>query len=342
MTGGTSDKTDGATQDSGMPGPAEIWAAARRLESVLPPSPIRRSEWLGRLTGKDVYLKLEGVQPTGSFKVRGAYNKVLSLRSSIGRHSGTPPSGVVTASSGNHGAALALAARTVGVPVTVVVPETTSGAKMENMRSQGAEVLRYGAVYDDAEQEARRLADERRLSYVSAFADREVIAGQGTVAVEILGQIDRLGSIVAPVGGGGLISGVALAIKAVSPETQVLGVQPWASRPMYESFRAGRMVQVEHQPTLSEGTAGGIAESTLATVLRYVDDIVAVAEENIARAIRELALRERVVAEGAGALTTAALLSGVLPPDLPGPAVLLLSGSNVDPELLLRVLGSNG
>ncbi len=351
--------------------------AARRLAPILPPTPLRASLWLTRRADRPVYLKLESIQPTGSFKVRGAHNKVLSILERAGAHKGAgalkadaPAAtaaglgragarGVVTASSGNHGAALAMAGESVGLPVTVVVPEGTPRAKVENMTARGAKVVFHGAIWDDAEREALRLAataetgveelgpadtgGSRGAAYVSAFADREVIAGQGTIGLEILAQLGarlgEAGTVVLPVGGGGLISGVAMAVKSTRPGVKVIGVQPEASRPMFESFRAGRMVEVEHGHTLSEGTAGGISAATLAAVLALVDDVVTVTEEAIAGAMRDLVFREHVVAEGAGALATAALVSEALPPGLPGPIVLVVSGGNVDPDALTRVLG---
>lgn len=315
-----------------VPEVAEIWAAARRLAPVLPPTPLRRSAWLERVAERPVYLKLECLQPTGSFKVRGAHNKLLQ------RQGSTAVRGVVTASSGNHGAALAMAAQTAGTPVTVVVPEETPAVKVENMRARGAEVIRHGSVYDEAEQYAHSLAAQKGLEYVSAFADPDIIAGQGTVALEILAQLGRVGSVVVPVGGGGLISGIALAIKAVSPRTKVVGVQPQESRPMYESFRAGRLVEVRHGRTLSDGTAGGIVESTLRVVLAHVDTVVTVSERDIARAIRGLVLQDHLVVEGAGALGAAAVLAGTASAALEEPVVLVLSGSNIDSDVLAHIL----
>ncbi len=327
-----------------VPEVAAIWAAARRLAPILAPTPLRRSIWLERIAGRPVYLKLECVQPTGSFKVRGACNKLLGgPGSTSGSQGSTSARGVVTASSGNHGAALAMAAQAAGAPVTVVVPDETPTAKIENMHARGAEVIKHGAVYDEAEQYAHRLAEQRDLDYVSAFADPDIIAGQGTVALEILAQLDQVGSVVVPVGGGGLLSGIALAIKAVSPRTKVVGVQPEASRPMYESFRAGRMVEVRHGHTLSDGTVGGIVESTLRVALAHVDSVVTVSEPDIARAIRGLVFNDHVVVEGAGALSTAAVLAGTASAALAGPVVLVLSGSNIDSDVLARILeGSDG
>jgi len=310
----------------------DIHAAASRLCSVLDPTPLRRSWTMERLAGNPVYLKLECIQPTGSFKIRGALGRMLAL--SPGRR------GVITASSGNHGAAVAMAAKSCGVGATVVVPLGTAPVKVQLARMLGADVVFQGRVYDEAEEFALSVAADRDLEYVHAFADRQVIASQGTVALEILARIDRPGAIVVPVGGGGLISGIAVATRALSPSTSVIGVQPRASRAMYESFRAGRMVDVAHLSTLSDATVGGVSSMTLEIVRGLVDDVVVVGEDDIGAAMRVLVFDERLVVEGAGALAAAALISGALPPRLTGPVVLVVSGSNVDLEVLAWTIGA--
>lgn len=311
--------------------PHDIWVAAERLGRILPPTPLVRSRQLEEITGKPHYLKVESMQPTGSFKVRGALNRLLSLR---GARS------IVTASSGNHGAAVAWAAARLGISASVVVPETTPETKLQNIAGRGAGITLYGDIYDEAEEYARYTAAENGAMYVSAFADSMVMAGQGSLVLELTEQSELMGTLVVPVGGGGLISGVAVAAKGVSSQVRVIGVQPAASCPMYRSFEAGHMVTTDHHPTLSDATAGDIAEETLQIVMRHVDHMVTVTEEEIARAIRYLLLNEHLVAEGAGALATAAVLSGRLPPDTPTPIILVLSGHNIDEVHLVRAVTS--
>ncbi len=312
-------------------GPHDIWTAADRLSRILPPTPLVLSRRLGELTGRPHFFKVESMHPTGSFKVRGALNRLLS----IGRNES-----VLTASSGNHGAAVAWAAERLGMSARVVVPETTPRTKLQNIAQWGADVTVRGALYDEAEEYARRMAADEGIMYVSPFADGEVMAGQGSLVLELAARPEVLGTIVVPVGGGGLISGVAVAAKTISRGVRIIGVQPAASCPMYRSFEAGHMVITEHRPTLSDATAGGIAEETLQVVLSYVDQMVTVSEEEIAQAVRYLLLEEHLVAEGAGALATAAVLSAKLPTDVPTPVVLVLSGHNIDEVQLLHAVTS--
>lgn len=310
---------------------ADIRAAASRLRPILSPSPLRRSFWLEEHAGCPVYLKMESVQLSGSFKIRGAYNKLLALRPK------DAPCGLITASSGNHGLALAMACKERGFLATLVVPVTTPRVKIDAMKLMGARIITHGQIYDEAELYALDLSARCGLTYVPAFADRDVIAGQATIAVEIFEQLESPDIIAVPVGGGGLISGISLFARAAGASTRVVGIQPQASGPMYESFRAREMVTVNHGPTLSDGTAGGISPATLDIVLHNVDDMEMVTEEAIRNAIRGLFVEERLIVEGAGALTVAALLSGNIWSS--GPLVLVLSGSNIDSDVLARVVG---
>ncbi|MFO8060890.1 MAG: pyridoxal-phosphate dependent enzyme, partial [Bacillota bacterium] len=225
-----------------IPEPGEIWAARRRLRSLLRPTPLIRSHWIEESVGENCHLKLESLQPTGSFKIRGAYSKLSRGRSELGE-------AVITASSGNHGAAVAMAASHFGIGARAVVPVDTPAAKLRNIRRYGAEVVRRGAAYDEAEAFALAAAAQSGLTFVHPFCDRDIIAGQGTAALEVFDQIDPPVTFVVPTGGGGFISGITLAAGAVSPANAVVGVQPAASQPMVQSYRAGRLIEVSHHPT---------------------------------------------------------------------------------------------
>ncbi len=314
-----------------VPGPGEIWAARRRLRPLLQPTPLLRSTWIGETAGDECHFKLESLQPTGSFKIRGAYNKLSAAADSLGPE-------ILTASSGNHGAAVAMAASELGLKAHVVVPLGAPAAKISNIRGFGAEVIEEGASYDEAEAFALRTAEKSQLPLIHPFSDRDVIAGQGTAALEVFDVLDPPLTFVVPVGGGGLISGVALAAASVSPANAVVGVQPEASQPMVQSYRSGRLVEVSHRPTLSEATSGGISPGTFRVVMDHVDAMIAVSEDEIAEAIRQLVSRERLIVEGAGALAVAAVLGGRVPAEMPRPLVLILSGRNIDAEVLISLL----
>ena len=314
-----------------VPRSGEMWAARRRLRSRLHPTPLVRSSWIEEITGDECYLKMESLQPTGSFKVRGAYNKLMLQGRSMG------PT-ILTASSGNHGAAVALAASELGLEARVVVPVGTPSAKISNIQRFGAIVVEHGTSYDEAEAFAFRTAAKEQLPLIHPFSDRDIIAGQGTVALEVFDLLDAPLTFVVPVGGGGLISGIALAAKAVSPHSAVVGVQPAASQPMVQSFNSGEFIEVSHGPTLSEATSGSISPDTLGVVMDHVAAMIAVTEDEIAGAMRQLILQERMVAEGAGALSIAAVLEAQVPAELPRPLVLILSGRNVNPDVIISVM----
>jgi threonine dehydratase len=305
--------------------------AAARLSPYVRRTPTELSEPLGELTGRELALKLENLQHTGAFKIRGALSRLLAM----------PPEqragGVITASAGNHGLGVALAARLLGISATVVVPTTVPLAKLTAIQRQGAEAVLEGPTYDDAHAAAGLLAEERRLSYVHAFDDPDVIAGQGTVALELLADGPELDAIVVPVGGGGLISGIAVAAKALRPTVRVIGVQASGSPAMAESFREGRLMTAPSS-TIADGIAvkrpGALAFDI---INRLVDDVVTVDDEAIARAIVLLLERHKLLAEGAGAVALAAVLEGQIPARLRRVGVIV-SGGNVDPNLLGKVL----
>ena len=281
---------------------AEIGLAAERIGPHVRETPLFRSLPPDDRQGGGLFLKLENLQHTGSFKVRGALNKLLSL---------TPEQrarGIVTASSGNHGAAVAYGLRLLGARGLIVVPEHASPAKVNLIRRLGAEVRHHG---DDAllsEEYARAYADQHGLVYVSPYNDAQVVAGQGTIGAELARQLDRIDAVFVAVGGGGLIAGIAGYLKAARPGITVVGCQPERSPVMAESIRAGRIVELESGPTLSDATAGGIEAGAITFDLcrTLVDEYVLVSEQEIAAAVRTLIEAEHILVEGAAGVALAA------------------------------------
>jgi threonine dehydratase len=304
-----------------LPGAEDLAAAVRAVREVLSPTPV--VEALG------MWLKVETVQPTGSFKVRGG---VAALAA---RPSGAP---VVTASAGNHGLGVAYAAAQLGRAATIVVPETASGVKVERLRSYPVELVQVGDGYDAAEAHALSLDGE----FVSAYNDPHVIAGQRTLAVELGEQLSGPLTVVVPVGGGGLVSGVGL-WAADRDDVRVVGVEVAASRAVSAAVAAGRVVDAELWPKLADGMAGGLEPGcvTVDIAARHVDAFVAVDEAELRGAMRALAFEAGLIAEGAGAAATAAVLSGRVADDRPGARVVaIVSGRNVTRDALLDVLSS--
>jgi threonine dehydratase len=298
---------------------ADIETARRRLDGVARVTPVYSSETLSQLTGRRVWLKAENLQRTGSFKIRGAFNKI----STVARRDGG--AGVVAASAGNHGQAVAWAAREVGVPATVFVPQDAPMAKVEAARSYGAKVEMMGARFEDALDEAHAFGEEKGALFVHPFEDEVVIAGQGTLGLELADQLPDVGTVVVPVGGGGLCSGIALALKAVRPDVRVVGVQAAACLPGGSGF------------TIADGIAvKAPGEVTMGILEHVLDDLVSVADEEISRAIVLLLERVKLVVEGAGAVGVAALLADRVRGD--GPVGILLSGGNIDATLLISVM----
>ena len=282
----------------------------------------------------DVFLKLETLQPTFSYKIRGAFNALLKLSEHRDNRAR-----IVTASAGNHGRAMAYAAATLGLPLTVYAPETAPRTKLDAIRRTGA-TLRTCADYDDAERCAKEHAATHGDVFISPYSHPDVIAGAGTVGLEILDDDLGIDSIVVPVGGGGLISGIALAAAAASRRAvRVIGVEVAASNPFTRSLAAGRIVEIDVQPTLADGLAGNLNPETITfdLVRRLVSRIVTVDEDALRRAVRGLVIEERLVTEGAAAVGVAALLSGAL--EVEGArTALVISGGNIDAEKLKALL----
>jgi threonine dehydratase len=319
-----------------IPSAVDILAARQRIRTQIDATPLRHSEWLTFATGMPVALKLECVQRTGSFKIRGALNALLGRALCLPLAS-PAPTHVVTASAGNHGRAIALAANTLGITAIVFAPRSAPKTKLAAMAQLGA-CLHLEPSYDEAESAAQAFARKEELPFVSAYNDADVIAGAGTIALELFDAGAAPAAIVVPVGGGGLISGIAIAVKSIAPGTRIVGVEAAASSAMRTSLRAGRITTIDPQPTLADGLAGNLEPGaiTFEIVRRYVDEIVTVSEAAIVQAMTGLLTEEHLVVEGAGAAAVAALLGGAA--QVTGAAIAIVSGANVDADRLMNVV----
>jgi threonine dehydratase len=315
-----------------MPTLEQISSARERVSHRIHVTPVTRATLLGNEAGVALFLKCENLQKTGSFKVRGALNK-LSMLDAAARQRG-----VVTVSAGNHAQALAWAAGVIGVRATVVMPATASQAKADASAAYGAEVVRHGSAFD-AFDRAQALATERNLTFVHPFDDEYIMAGAGTTGLEILEQAPDVEAVVVPVGGGGLIAGIAAAIKQQRPTVRIYGVEPVGAAAMRESLDRGHAVRLQAVNTIADGLAAPMAGTlTYEVVRRYVDDVVLVTDDEIVTAIRALLMRTKLLAEPAGAAGVAALLARKLPVRAGERVVAVLSGGNVDPEKLKGML----
>ena len=305
-----------------------IREAQRRLKGIARVTPLTQTKNLG----ENVYIKAENLQVTGAFKIRGAYNLVSSL---------TPEErarGVIACSAGNHAQGIALSATKLGCRSIICMPAAAPISKVEATKKYGAEVVLVDGVYDDAAAEAERLTREKGYTFAHPFNDPRVMAGQGTIALEILDQLPDVEQIVVPIGGGGLISGMALAVKTLKPSCRVIGVQAANVASMYDSLRAGKIITLPGGDTIADGihvmTPG---DQTFELCREYVDDVVVVEEDEIAAAILTLLDGNKTVAEGAGATTVAACMFGKV--DISGKkTVCLVSGGNVDVTTLSRII----
>ena len=309
----------------------DIKAAAERLRCVVKCTPLEYNNTFSITCGCSVYLKLENLQRTGSFKVRGAYNAIQTMDASKRAR------GVITASAGNHAQGVALGASAANTSSTVVMPETAPLPKIAATRGYGANVILAGMVYDEAYQEALRLQQERGFSFVHAFDDPAIIAGQGTLGLEILQQQPDIDAVVVPVGGGGLIAGVSVAVKAIAPHVKVYGVQASEAPAVYLSRGAGKLTETSGAKTLADGIAvKKPGKITFRHIQKYVDDIFLVKDEDIAASVLLLMERSKIVAEGAGATGIAALLHNYLPQHKKIAAVI--SGGNIDINFISRII----
>jgi threo-3-hydroxy-L-aspartate ammonia-lyase len=301
-----------------------VRAAAARLDGVAHRTPLLRSTMLDRHCGAEVLLKAEPFQRSGSFKFRGAYNR-LSLLDPDAK-----ATGVVAFSSGNHGAAVALAARLLGIKAIIVVPGNGSAAKLAAIEGYGAQLRRYDPATESREEVAADIAVERSMTLVRPFDDYDVMAGQGTAGLELAEQAPGLTLVLLPVGGGGLAAGVSTAVKGLLPHAAVIGVEPAIASDTSQSLRAGRRVSIPEPETIADGLrAREPGELTFAVNSQLLDDVVTVTEDEIVAAMRFCFTRLKIVVEPSGAVPLAALLSGAVSP--PGQTVVVLSGGNIDP-----------
>jgi threonine dehydratase len=313
----------------------DVRAARERIAGEITATPCRRAHSSEALLdgGGRLYLKLENLHRTGSFKERGALNR-LALMSEEERRRG-----VIAASAGNHAQALALHATRLGVAATVVMPEHTPLVKVGSARRYGAEVVLHGESFDDAVAEARHRRDAEGLVLVPAFDDPRIVAGQGTIGLELLEQLEAIDLVVVPIGGGGLISGIAVALKEARPALRVIGVEAEAAPSARASRDAGRIVATTATDTIADGIAvKRVGEVTFPLIERYVDEIVLVSEEEIAAAVLLLLEREKTLAEGAGAAAMAALAARKVPVAAGDVAVAVIGGGNIDINMLSRII----
>lgn len=311
----------------------DIYAAQRRLRGRLTESMLRLSAWLSSVTDATVLLKLESLQPTNSFKIRGALNAALRLAER------QPPT-IVTASAGNHGRALAYAAERLGLDAVVFTPASAPDTKKVAIRRHGADLRDDAPDYDAAEQRAREYAEAHGAVYISPYNHPDVIAGAGTIALEILDAEPRIDVVVVPLGGGGLASGIAVAMKHAAPHVEVIGVEVEASRAFSTALARGAITRVDVRPSIADGLVGNLEPGSITfdLVRRFVTRIVAVGEDDLRRTIRGLAAEEHLITEAAGAAAAAAVLARLAV--RPGQrAVVLVTGSNIDLGLFQQLIG---
>ncbi|RLM67521.1 threonine ammonia-lyase [Halorubrum sp. Atlit-8R] len=304
---------------------ADIREARERVSGVARHTPLERSRSFSEMSGADLHLKLENFQRTGAFKIRGAMNRIRTLSAA------EREAGVVTASAGNHAQGVALAASRAGVDATVVMPKFAPVSKVKATRGYGASVRLEGVDYDEAQAYAHQLEREEGRTYVHAFDDPVVMAGQGTLGLEIVDDCPDLDTVVVPIGGGGLISGVAVAIKEQIPDVRVVGVQAEGAASAAKSLEAGEVAEIDSVDTIADGIATrSVGEETLAVMEEYVDEVVTVDDREIALALTLLLERAKTLVEGAGAVALAAVLSDAFEYDDGETIVAALCGGNID------------
>src|SRR3989337_2485468 len=313
----------------------DIQNARKAIAPYVKCTPLCRSLFLSNQCNCDVFLKLENLQTTSSFKVRGAFNKLLHLTQR------EESLGIITASAGNHGQAVAYAAQKLGLPAKIVVPETTPSVKIDGIRKWGADLVLYGDGYDEAEQKAKELAKKDKCAYISSYDDKLIVAGHGTAGLEIIEALPTVDVVMVPVGGGGLISGISIAIKSLKPSVKLVGVQSEASPVMYESLKAGKIVDVPRAKTIAEGLSGGIEKGSITFEIakKYIDTMILVKEATIRRAVHLLWAHEKQVVEGSGAAAIAPLIEDK---DMfkDETVVCVVTGGNIDDELFKDIVAS--
>jgi threonine dehydratase len=318
-----------------MIGLREIQDARASIRNDVKKTPLVRSQYLSDLCAGEVYLKLENQQVTNSFKIRGALSKMMNLTPEEMRR------GIIAASSGNHAQAVAVGAEKLKLAATVVVPETTPNIKIQKIRKHNVNLILHGKMYDYTEQYARKLAKEKGLTFISAYNDPIVVAGQGTVGLEILEDLPSVNSIIVPVSGGSVLAGVAVAAKNTRDDIEVLGAQPETVAAMYHSLKAGKIINVEMRDTIADGLSGNIENGciTFELIQRYVDEVLLYDEETIRRMIRLLWEKEKQVVEGSGAISIAPIVE--TPKRFAGKrAVAVITGGNIDEAVFQSILTS--
>ncbi len=311
----------------------DIRAARERITGFVHKTPIIKDEKLTASLGARIYLKAENLQRAGSFKIRGAYNMISQLSPEDRER------GVITASAGNHAQGVALAAKLNGIKATIVLPEFAPLTKVLATKALGAEVIMHGQTFDEAVDHSRELQREHGFTYVHAFDNDDIIAGQGSIGMELAEASIDIKTIVVPIGGGGIISGIAIAAKELIPGVRVIGVQAANVAPVKASLEAGHPVDIEYKTTIADGIAiKRPAERTLSIIKEYVDDLVEVSEEEIADAIFHLAQNAHLVVEGAGAAGVAAIISGKIKLTPDERVCAVLCGGNIDGNVLARVI----
>lgn len=312
----------------------EVLLAEKRIRSYIKETALDYSLPLSKMTHANVFLKCENIQYTGAFKLRGALNKILSLTHSQRQQ------GVVTASTGNHGAAVAFGLKQLGVPGIIFVPENASSTKLENIKNYDIPVEFYAKDCMQTELYALEYAKQNNMIYISPYNDPQVIGGQGTIGLELTRQLNKIDFILVPIGGGGLIAGIAGYIKTVSPETKIIGCLPENSPVMFESIKAGRIIDTETLPTLSDATAGGIEPGAITFEMckNWVDDYILVSENEIKNAIISAIKTHHLLIEGAAGVALASLFKNAKQFQNKN-VVVVLSGGNISIETLKLVLG---
>jgi threonine dehydratase len=318
----------------------DVVRARLRLQPYLTPSPLRESLPLGATAGRRVLLKLESLNLTHSFKIRGAFNALLALIENHPDVAARPR--VVTASAGNHGRAMAFAAEALGIALVVFTPKTAPKAKTDAIRRHGA-TLHLAPDYDAAEQHARDFADEHGAAFISPYNHPDVIAGAGTIGLEIVEQCPDAGTVVVPLGGGGLASGIGLALRAAASYVRLVGVEADASTPFTTSLARGAITTIDAGPTLADGLAGNLEPGsiTFPLVQQVVDEVVTVSERALTGAMRRMAADEHLIVEGSSAVAVAAIEGGRVGTAV-GPVVAIVSGANIDLDTFLAAVGPEG
>lgn len=307
----------------------DIEKAKESIRHLIKKTPLIRSQFLSNLYCRTVYLKLENQQIGNSFKIRGALNKMAHLSTEQSER------GIITASTGNHAIAIANCAETLGINAKIVIPKNIPKTKIDMIRKYNIELSVYGDTQHKAEQKAKEIAKKEGMTYISPYNDEMVIAGQGTLGLEILEDLPRVNTIVVPVGGGGLISGISIAAKSIKPNVNIIGVQSEASPVMYESLHAGRIVDVNLKESIADGLHGGIDKGSITfdIIQAYVDNLLLVKENIIRKAIYLLWMKEKQIVEGAGAIAIAPILENN--EKLKGKTVVaVISGGNIDKKRL--------